>query len=150
MVQSIRHLLYADQLRRLKLPSQRYRRDRGGMITVYQLLNGNMRMDPAHFISLYPGDIPTRGHSMKLKKPTANKAIRQWCFSRPIVDLWNSLPEAVINAQSVNDFKKELDVSSEADVLPMNIFYFQLERENYSWLFRNLPISRKTSISGKT
>ena len=109
MVIAIRHLPYEDRLKRVKLPTLQYRRDRGDMLTVYNLVNNNIRMDLTSFFSLTPEDAPTRGHSKKLKKPAASKALRQRFFSHCIVDLWNNLPAEVINAKTANNFKKELD-----------------------------------------
>ena len=54
-------------------------------------------------------DQGTRGHSLKLTKPAANKVIRQNFFSVRIVNQWNSLPEHVISSVSMNDFKNSLD-----------------------------------------
>ena len=42
LVRDIRHLPYQDRLKSLKLPSLHYRRQRGDMIAVYQLLHGKM------------------------------------------------------------------------------------------------------------
>ena len=46
LVRDIRHLPYQDRLKSLKLPSLRYRRQRGDMIAVYQLLHGKMDLNP--------------------------------------------------------------------------------------------------------
>ena len=51
----------------------------------------------------------TRGHSLKLAKPTAQNSVRQNFFSVRVVNAWNSLPEKVISASSLNAFKNELD-----------------------------------------
>ena len=94
---------------RVKLPSLRYRRDRGDMLTVYNLLNNKIRIDASAFFALSTGNTETRGHSKKLKKPTANKAHRQHFFSHRVIDLWNSLPATSISSETVNEFKRELD-----------------------------------------
>ena len=109
MVAAIKHLPYEDRLRRLKLPSLRYRRDRGDMLTVYNLLSNKIRIDASAFFALSTGNTETRGHSKKLKKPTANKAHRQRFFSHRVIDLWNSLPATAISSETVNEFKRELD-----------------------------------------
>ena len=109
MVAAIKHLPYEDRLRRLKLPSLRYRRDRGDMLTVYNLLSNKIRIDASAFFALSTGNTETRGHPKKLKKPTANKAHRQRFFSHRVIDLWNSLPATAISSETVNEFKRELD-----------------------------------------
>ena len=49
------------------------------------------------------------GNSMKLYKPGFKKTCRQNFFSQRIVDDWNSLPDEVVTAESLNSFKKRLD-----------------------------------------
>jgi len=39
-VQQIRHLCYSERLKRLNLPTLRYRRQHGDMIEVYKILHG--------------------------------------------------------------------------------------------------------------
>jgi ribonuclease P/MRP protein subunit RPP40 len=50
-----------------------------------------------------------QGHSLKLAKPSVMKTPRSHSFSVRIVTNWNSLPEAAVNAESVNVFKNEVD-----------------------------------------
>ena len=51
----------------------------------------------------------TRGHTRKLIKPRCNSTLRLHCFSHRVVNPWNSLPENVVSAPSVNAFKSRLD-----------------------------------------
>ena len=108
LVGSIRGLLYTDRMRALKLPSLYYRRRRGDMIRVYQLLHGAIDQDPNKFLHL---DVSsrTRGHRWKLLKPTAVTRTRRAAFSIRIINDWNSLPSQVVEAHSLNQFKARLD-----------------------------------------
>ena len=108
MVKSVRHLSYSDRLRHLKLPSLLYRRRRGDMITVYQLIHGGMDIPPGKFLSMNNSRL-TRGHPWKLHKPRAKSLIRRNTFSSRIVNDWNSLPAKVVSAATVNQFKARLD-----------------------------------------
>ena len=54
-------------------------------------------------------DLPTRGHPRKLQKGKFKTEIRKHYFSQRIVNLWNSLPEPVVMAPSINTFKNRLD-----------------------------------------
>ena len=54
-------------------------------------------------------DAITRGNSMKLTKTRSRLNIRGNYFSKRVVNLWNSLPEEVITAPSVDAFKGRLD-----------------------------------------
>ena len=109
LVATIRHLPYQDRLKQLNLPSLHYRRRRGDMILVYQILTGKVRIEPSRLFTLAPADQGTRGHSLKIGKPAANKVVRQNFFSVRVVNPWNSLPEEVISAASTNEFKNKLD-----------------------------------------
>ena len=51
----------------------------------------------------------TRGHSLKLHKPSVKTSIRQNCFSQRVIANWNSLPQDVVLAPTLNCFKNRLD-----------------------------------------
>ena len=108
LVKSIRHLSYPERLHHLGLPSLLYRRRRGDMVTVYQLLHGGMDIAPEQFLTLHNSD-RTRGHRWKLSKPRAGTLSRRNAFSVRVVNDWNSLPEAVVSAESPEAFKARLD-----------------------------------------
>ncbi len=99
MVPGLEDLPYELRLEKMKLPSLYYRRARGDMIEVYKYLTG-----------IYQTKSPlardygqrTRGHPLKLKKRYARLSVRQNYFSFRVVDLWNSLPEDVVTAPTVN------------------------------------------------
>ena len=69
--------------------------------------------------SIYDSDLPaliqpikesnTRGNSLKLPKHRSETSIRRHVFRNRIVNDWNSLPEDVVNAPSLNCFKARLD-----------------------------------------
>ena len=51
----------------------------------------------------------TRGHSMKLYKKRVRLEVGRWSFGNRVVERWNSLPEDVVNEETVNGFKGKLD-----------------------------------------
>ena len=79
------------------------------MILVYQILTGKVRIEPSRLFTLALADQGTRGHSLKIGKPAANKVVHQNFFSVRGPNLWNSLPEEVISTASTNEFKNKLD-----------------------------------------
>ena len=98
---------YPERLRELKLPSLQFRRLRGDMIDTFKYVTGiynttRPRLDP------YAGR-EVRGHSKKLAKKQVNLRIRSGFFAERVVASWNSLPETVVSAESVNSFKNRLD-----------------------------------------
>ena len=46
---------------------------------------------------------------MLTKETILRIEVRHECFSLRVVDLWNSLPESVVSAPSLNSFKNRLD-----------------------------------------
>ena len=100
-VPGISTMSYSDRLRTLRLPSLVYRRARGDMIETYKLLhNVWLRRDSS---------TRTRGHSLKMEKRRCQTRMRQHCFSNRVINNWNSLPESIISAPTVNCFKSKLD-----------------------------------------
>ena len=108
LVKSLRSKPYEDRLRALKLPSLYYRRRRGDMITVYQLLRGGMSIDSDKLLQLSTNHT-TKGHDWKLCKPRARTAARKQSFSNRVVNDWNALPADIVSAATVSQFKARLD-----------------------------------------
>ena len=108
MVEAVRHLEYPEWLHKLGMPTLYYRRRRGDMITVYQLLHGGMAVDPETFLKRNCSE-QTRGHPWKLRKPRASSLTRRNTFSMRVVNNWNSLPASVVSTSSINQFKARLD-----------------------------------------
>ena len=107
MVPGLSSLTYPERLRELNIPTLAYRRIRGDMIQVYKLTSG-----------AYDKDFPTlleksttglRGNVKKLFIDRANKDIRKYNFSIRVRKIWNSLPNHVVNAESIESFEKGLD-----------------------------------------
>lgn len=108
LLPNLRKLPYSQRLNKLKLPTLRYRRARGDMIETFKIIKGfyDQEACPALQHAIYGN---TRGHSLKLFKLQANKNVRKHYFSVRIVDIWNSLPEHVVESKTVNIFKSRLD-----------------------------------------
>ena len=104
----VSHLSYRERLRALGLPSLYYRRRRGDMIQVYQIVHGGVDLENANFF-VTSENRTTRGHPWKLVKPRAVSRVRQHAFATRTVNDWNGLPTEVVNASSVNMFKARLD-----------------------------------------
>ena len=50
-----------------------------------------------------------RDHFLKLQKQFSELKVRNDFFGLRVVDLWNSLPESLVSAPSLNSFKNHLD-----------------------------------------
>ena len=108
LVASIRELPYEARLRSLNLPSLYYRRRRGDMIMVYQVLRGVVDVDASQFFSAATTS-QTRGHLWKLSKSRAVSRVRRNAFSIRVINDWNALPSTVVEAPSIDSFKARLD-----------------------------------------
>jgi len=56
-------------------------------------------------------DTRTRGNSLKLKSIRIHYNLRKYSFSIRIINIWNSLPENVVTANTIDCFKTRLDKS---------------------------------------
>jgi len=65
-------------------------------------------MDLTRLFLFASWDLNLRCHHLKLYKKQCRLNIRKYYFSQLIISLWNSLPNHVVTASSVNSFKKRL------------------------------------------
>ena len=79
------------------------------MIETFKLLT--QRYDNRHGLPLFQISLNdrTRGNDMKLIKSHVRYDMRRHFSTCRIVNLWNSLPETVVHASSVNNLKNKLD-----------------------------------------
>ena len=106
MISGLRDLSYEERLRALKLHSLQYRRDRGDMIECYKFAHGQYTSSLPYIPHT---ETVTRGHSLRFKKESCRTQLRQCFFRNRVTNLWNSLPDSVADAPSLDAFKCELD-----------------------------------------
>ncbi len=109
MILACRTDSYEDRLKYTDLTSLVCRRRRGDMIEVFKLLKGMEKID-CNILIQRAENTGRRGHSYKLVKHRARLDLRKFYFSNRVVNTWNSLPESVVEAGTVNSFKARLDV----------------------------------------
>ena len=107
LVPGLKTLSYSERLKQLNLPTMAYRRIRGDMIEVYKILTG--KYDKEVNIQLQRHTGHTRGNKLKLSKARARTQLRQMFFTSRITNIWNSLPNDVIEAPSTATFERRLD-----------------------------------------
>ena len=109
-IKGLQNLTYEQRLKKIRLPSLEYRQIRGDLIQVFKITK-NM-YDPASTQSLfeYEKDNRLRGHMYKIHKQFTNKTKYINFFTNRIVTKWNSLPQTVVNANSINEFKNKIDL----------------------------------------
>ena len=98
------HILHPDQRNAtLGLTTHEERRLRGDLINIYKQINNEslftLRNNPRF-----------RGHSKTIRVPLSNCLIKKYSFSYRAINDWNNLPESIVNSQSLNVFKRNIDV----------------------------------------
>ena len=103
IVPRLAHLSYPKRLEKLKLDTLYFRRRRSDLVQVYRIVNDIDSIDKDVFFDF--SNSITRGNSRKLIKPRASTSIKLHSFSHRIINDWNSLPDEVVLAKSINSFK---------------------------------------------
>ena len=93
----------------MDLPSLEYHKLRGDAIETYKYIHGKYQVDFTYCHSTNPMVLLQRGHSFKLDKRHCKLIVRENVLGCRIVNFWNSLPESVVSAESVNVFKGRFD-----------------------------------------
>ena len=107
MIPELRNLGYERRLRKLNLLSLEQRRLRGQLIETYKIVRGHSTLAPEAVFSLSRN--PTRNHGFKLDVPRFRTNKFRDLMTVKVCALWNSLPEEVVNAPSLEVFKRRLD-----------------------------------------
>jgi hypothetical protein len=106
-VPALKSKKYHERLRYLKLPTLVYRRIRGDLINTYKYLTKAYDSDCGLLPSLNQHD--TRGHYLKLRTIFTRTERHKNFFSNRVIAWWNSLPQEVVSAPTVNAFKNRVD-----------------------------------------
>ena len=90
-IDGFKNFSYEERLKKLKLPTLKYRRIRGDMIECYKILNEVYDTNKKNFFELQiernEGRI-LRGHSLKVYYPRFQKNIRKHSFPVHVIETW--------------------------------------------------------------
>ena len=106
---------YEQKLSELGLTSLEDNRQRGDMVEMYKMMTGKTKVDYRQWFKLSSarqGAGNTRGSKGYLnveEPPVANKDVRKNFFSQRCPRVWNTLPDTVKLATTVNGFKAAYD-----------------------------------------
>jgi len=78
------------------------------MIETYKILSGKYDLEAVPVLTTSP-TLTTRGNDLRLQKNRARYDLRKFLFTNRIVNMWNSMPNEVVRAESTNTFKSRLD-----------------------------------------
>ena len=79
------------------------------MIEMFKILN---KIDKVnwHHPPQFLGNVSTRGNDKKIRRQLVkNENVRHTFFTNRITEKWNTLPQEVVDADTVNEFKNKLD-----------------------------------------
>jgi len=91
----------------LKLLTLKYRRLRGDMIEVFKITQNLYDPEVSPELRYCPKS-NTRGNKYKLLNHTFHYDTRKYSFTGHIVNIWNSLPNSVVDVDTVCLFKARL------------------------------------------
>ena len=111
-------LKYPARLRKLKMPTLAYRRVRGDMIQVFKLL---MPLEEGAYDKSLPNMLDLKSvlgiretfksgkNNKQLYKDNVKNDIGKYFFQFRVQNLWNNLPQHIIDAPTVKEFEIRLD-----------------------------------------
>ena len=112
MVKRIKNLNYNERIKILGLDYLEWRRKRGDLISAFKLTKGLefVKLIKGLNINTNPQTKGLRRHKYQLKRELVkNCPARYYFLLNRVAPLWNSLPENIVSAKSINEFKNKLD-----------------------------------------
>ena len=109
-VSGMKGLDYKERLSRLGLFSLERRRLRGDLIEVFKRTRDIDSLQAEDLLKLR-GLSHLRGHNLMLEKQHCNLEVRKGFFAHRVVNSWNILPGYVVNALTLDDYKRQRDDS---------------------------------------
>ena len=98
-------LSYENRLIVCSLRSLELRRLLNDLILCFKIVHKLISLSFSDLFELDPNQ-RTRGHNYKIRLPLCKASRRQNFFAVRVVSAWNALPSILVNAESVNCFRK--------------------------------------------
>jgi ribonuclease P/MRP protein subunit RPP40 len=108
LVVETKGMSYEERVKFLDMTTLETRRVRGDLIEVFKIMKGFKNVNKDKFFTMDTGC--TRGHELKLFKPSCHLDCRKYAFSNRIINMWNSLLSNIIACNTVDNFKHKIDI----------------------------------------
>jgi len=99
---------YSERLACLNLESLQIRQLKCDLLLCYKIIHNEITILSDDFL-VFSDFTRSRGHCYKLFKGCSRVNAHKYLFSKRITEIWNALPSAVVEASSLNVFKRMLD-----------------------------------------
>lgn len=115
MIEECNSLGYEERLKITGLTTLETRRIRADLIEVYKVIKQLENVDEKVFFKRYSegtsarGASVTRGNSCKLETRRCRLDVTKYSFGNRVVKEWNQLPDQVVQATTLNNFKNKVD-----------------------------------------
>ena len=107
-IHGLSELSYHDRLSRIKMFSVYGRLLRVDLVTVWKAFHAEVDVGLSSVFEM-ANPVGTRGHNYKLAIPICRTEVGRRTFGVRVVNIWNSLPADVVEASSLDTFKRGLD-----------------------------------------
>jgi hypothetical protein len=108
VIKNLRFSTYRERVINLRLDSLQCRRIKADLLFFYKLLHNIIDVNSNEFFTLSQ-NTHLRGNEFKLVKPKPVSVRDADFFVNRVVNIWNSLPNSIVTAESVSCFKHRLN-----------------------------------------
>ena len=102
----LRSCTYSERLKNLSLTSLELRRLYMDLIWCYKIVFGIVPLSCDEMFKF--SDVDTRSHGYKLSKTYCASTTRYWFFTQRIINVWNNLPQDIVDFTSITSFQRTI------------------------------------------
>ena len=135
LISSLRKETYENRVKILGLTTLETRRLRGDIIEAFKIMKGLEDISWSKFFKM-SSTKQLRGHSWKLYKRSVRLDIIKYSFNQRVINQWNLLPDELLECETVDNFKKKLDLhlGTTGDSNKQNCFFPRLLSSSFIWM----------------
>ena len=92
-------------MQKLNWPTLKQRRNESKLVMMYKIIHGHVHIQSTlPLVQSFTNGV-TRGHHNKYLQPATRTDVYKYSFFPSTIKLWNTLPEELINAKTIDEFK---------------------------------------------